>query len=48
MRAVVKKNRIQEFFEKAQPHILCVQESKIDEERMVAEALKDKFPAEYY
>jgi exodeoxyribonuclease III len=27
--------------------ILCIQESKIDEERMIAENLKDKFPAEY-
>ena len=27
--------------------ILCCQESKIDEERMIAENLKDKFPAEY-
>ena len=43
----MKKNRIQEFFEKAQPTILCVQESKIDEERMIAENLKDKFPADY-
>ena len=47
IRAVVKKNRIQEFFERAQPLILCIQESKIDEERMIAENLKDKFPAEY-
>ena len=48
MRAVVKKNRIQEFFEKAKPDILCVQESKIDEERLIAESMTDKFPADYY
>lgn len=47
IRAVIKKNRIQEFFERAQPSILCIQESKIDEERMIADNLKDKFPAEY-
>jgi len=28
--------------------ILCVQESKIDEEKMIAESLKDKFPSDYY
>jgi exodeoxyribonuclease III len=48
MRAVVKKNRIQEFFEKAKPDILCVQESKIDEERLIAESMTDKFPADYF
>ncbi len=47
IRAILKKNRIQEFFEAANPTILCIQESKIDEERMAAEKLKDKFPAEY-
>ena len=39
IRAVLKKNRIQEFFEKVNPTILAIQESKIDEERMVAEKL---------
>ena len=43
----MKKNRIQEFFEQANPTILCVQESKIDEERMAADKVKDKFPADY-
>jgi exodeoxyribonuclease-3 len=37
IRAIVKKNRIQEFFEKANPIILAIQETKIDDERLVAE-----------
>jgi exonuclease III len=45
---VINKNRIQEFFEKANPMILCLQETKIDEERLIAESLKDKFPSPYY
>ena len=32
IRAVIKKNRIQEFFERANPTILALQETKIDEE----------------
>ena len=37
IRAILKKNRIQEFFEKANPTILCIQETKIDDDRLVAE-----------
>jgi exodeoxyribonuclease III len=48
IRAVINKNRIQEFFEKANPQILCLQETKIDEERLIAESIKDKFPSAYY
>ena len=37
IRAIVKKNRIQEFFEKVNPTILAIQETKIDDERLIAE-----------
>ena len=48
MRAVLKKNRIQEFFERVQPDIVCLQESKICQERLIGEMMKDKFPSDYY
>jgi exodeoxyribonuclease III len=44
IRAVLNRNRIQEFLETAKPHILCVQETKIDEEKTIEFSLKDKFP----
>ena len=48
IRAILKKNRLQEFFEKANPIIIAIQETKIDDERLVAEHMKDKFPSDYY
>ena len=48
IRAVLNRNRIQEFLETAKPHILCVQETKIDEEKTIEFSLKDKFPEQYY
>lgn len=47
MRAIIKKNRLQEFFERAKADIICLQETKIDPERLLAEQLKNKFPSEY-
>jgi len=47
IRAVLKKRRIQEYFERADPLIVAIQESKIDEDRMIAENLKDMFPSAY-
>ena len=48
IRSVLNRNRIQDFFEKAKPDILCVQESKIDEERLLEDNIKRLFPPAYH
>ena len=44
----MRKNRLQEFIERHDPLVVAFQETKIDDERLLAEAIKDKFPTEYY
>ena len=47
VRALIKKKKLAEFFETVNPDILCLSETKIDEDSLKIEKLQNRIPKEY-
>ena len=47
VRALIKKKKLSEFFETVNPEILCLSETKIDEDSLKIEKLQNKIPKGY-
>jgi len=48
LRAILKKNDLINYIKTREPDIICLNETKIDEETIKKENIKQHFPSEYF